>query len=253
MVMSTQTPESILDQWQSWGEEFSHRPGLVSQLNFGLANGGLTNKSYVVDSSIGKLVLRINNPHSEDLGINRERESLILAELNKLSDTNKKPGIAPDVVYQDPQYQYLIYQFIEGKLWTKADISDEQNQQRIKQIIDQYQQIQLSTEPRNYKNYLLHYWQQLEAKNLIDNKLQQEWTDFLSELDKTDWTAKLCHHDLVPENIIETPEGLRIIDWEYAHMGHPDLDWFSITQGSTEPSIASKLIYWMNRLWHLVQ
>ncbi|MFT3864858.1 MAG: phosphotransferase [Solirubrobacterales bacterium] len=37
--------------------------------------------------------------------------------------------------------------------------------------------------------------------------------------------AVLCHDDLLPANFIDTPEGIRIVDWEYAGMGNP---WFDL-------------------------
>jgi thiamine kinase-like enzyme len=35
----------------------------------------------------------------------------------------------------------------------------------------------------------------------------------------------LCHDDLLPANFIDTPAGIRIVDWEYAGMGNP---WFDL-------------------------
>src|SRR6185437_8459710 len=35
----------------------------------------------------------------------------------------------------------------------------------------------------------------------------------------------LCHDDLLPANFIDTPEGIRIVDWEYAGMGNR---WFDL-------------------------
>jgi thiamine kinase-like enzyme len=35
----------------------------------------------------------------------------------------------------------------------------------------------------------------------------------------------LCHDDLLPANFIDTPDGIRIVDWEYAGMGNP---WFDL-------------------------
>jgi thiamine kinase-like enzyme len=37
--------------------------------------------------------------------------------------------------------------------------------------------------------------------------------------------AVLCHDDLLPANFIATPEGIRIVDWEYAGMGNR---WFDL-------------------------
>jgi thiamine kinase-like enzyme len=38
-------------------------------------------------------------------------------------------------------------------------------------------------------------------------------------------TAVLCHDDLLPANFIDTPAGIRIVDWEYAGMGNR---WFDL-------------------------
>ncbi|MBD3648511.1 MAG: phosphotransferase, partial [Pseudomonadales bacterium] len=34
----------------------------------------------------------------------------------------------------------------------------------------------------------------------------------------------LCHHDLLPENILDTPSGPVVLDWEYASLGEPAFD-----------------------------
>lgn len=47
-------------------------------------------------------------------------------------------------------------------------------------------------------------------------------------VDEGDWHPVICHHDMVPENIIETDRGLFIIDWEYAALGHPGLDFLRL-------------------------
>ena len=36
--------------------------------------------------------------------------------------------------------------------------------------------------------------------------------------------SALCHNDLIAANILETPAGLRILDWEYAGRGDPFFD-----------------------------
>jgi len=234
-------PEKILENWENWSSGLLNQPIQLSKLG-----SGLTNQSYLLESNLGKLVLRINNPDSENLGINRQREALILEQLDKIAEIK----IGPEVVYQDLNHQYLVYRFIDGRIWTKKDVFKSDNQKRLKQIIDRYQKINLPISPRNYKKYLLDYWQQLEVQGAIDDKIQEQFSAFISKLKQQSWTPKLSHHDLTPENIIETQKGLRIIDWEYAHLGHPDLDGSSI--GINENTLASELIYWMDQLWKFV-
>ena len=38
----------------------------------------------------------------------------------------------------------------------------------------------------------------------------------------------LCHHDLIPENIIVSARGLKLIDWEYGALGHPQFDYLRL-------------------------
>ena len=41
----------------------------------------------------------------------------------------------------------------------------------------------------------------------------------------SDGPALLCHDDLLPANFIDTPDGIRLVDWEYAGMGNR---WFDL-------------------------
>ncbi|MEQ8955980.1 MAG: phosphotransferase, partial [Gammaproteobacteria bacterium] len=81
---------------------------------------------------------------------------------------------------------------------------------------------------RNYLDYLQHYWKQLEGTPAATPELTAEWQHFVPELEafqQSDWTPVLTHHDLIPENIIDDGQRLYIVDWEYAALGHPQLDW----------------------------
>ena len=244
---SPQKPELFLLEWQTWNSNLSAQPELQSRLG-----NGLTNRSYLLNSNLGKLVLRINRPESEKLGISRKREALILAQLNQM----RGPAIAPEVIYQDKQHRYLVYRFIEGDVWSETDVKDPDNLLRIKAVIDQYQRIDIELEPRDYHQYLINYWQQLERQNRIDSTLEKDWLDFQPGLERLAMQknkARLSHHDLIASNIVETDSGIRIIDWEYAHLGHPDLDLACIngTSDSQDKDLGN-LIYWLNELWHRV-
>ena len=68
---------------------------------------GKTNDSYLLDFKKFKLVLRLNNKNSLNLGINRQNESLILQSLDK-------KNIVPNLVYMYNTYEFIIYEYIEG-------------------------------------------------------------------------------------------------------------------------------------------
>ena len=44
------------------------------------------------------------------------------------------------------------------------------------------------------------------------------------------WKARLCHHDLVLQNMLQLDDGVRLIDWEYAGRGDPFLDLATIVE-----------------------
>ena len=71
----------------------------------------------------------------------------------------------------------------------------------------------------------------------------------------------LCHHDLIPENIIQSAKGLFIIDWEYASLGHPKFDFLRIfshveasenlTADSSKQLHAFQVV--MDQLWYAIR
>jgi len=68
--------QQTLANWRQWNtgcDELAAQPTLVRELS-----GGLTNRSFLVASGDFKAVVRINALNSTDLGVDRQREGLIL-------------------------------------------------------------------------------------------------------------------------------------------------------------------------------
>tara|TARA_B110000503_G_scaffold1976_1_gene2653 strand:- start:25048 stop:25380 length:333 start_codon:yes stop_codon:yes gene_type:complete len=80
-------------------------------------------------------------------------------------------------------------------------------------------------------------------------------------VDEAEWQAVICHHDLVPENIIINDLGVFILDWEYAAIGHPGLDRLrlcGLIDDTTLDEVATvaplmQLQQTMDQLWLAVQ
>ena len=232
--------KQALASWKDWPLDLSMPPGVVSQLN------GFTNQSVVLDTGNHQLVLRLNRTNANLLGIHRDQEYLIWQSLADI-------GIAPELLYTDRQQDYVIYPFIEGRIWSSADLLKPDQLRRLTATISTYQAIRPEIPARNYIDYLEHYWQQLESVPAITPELEAQWHQFLPELrafQESGWTPVLSHHDLIPENIIDDGKRLYIVDWEYAAMGHPDLDRCCINENIQSP--ARPVINWINRLWWLL-
>jgi thiamine kinase len=186
----------------------------VSQLE-----GGLTNTSYLIEAGSERAVLRINNPQASQLGINRDTEITIL---KKIAST----AVAPNYYFANSQY--LVSEYIDGETTDVDGISQPAIRQQIFQAIEGIQTTKLPNLKRfNYKKYCQIYCSHISDEYLGQPAVQQI-LDLAQQIDSADWQPVLCHHDLIPENIIHNQQGINIIDWEYAGLGHPQFDYLRI-------------------------
>lgn len=239
---------SALKEWQRWQLELDCVPQILNRLA-----SGRTNISYLIASSGRKFKLRLNSPVSKNLGIDRECEA-------KICETISPLGIAPKLLYSHPQYRYSVFEFVEGRVWTKNDISNHQNKERVADLISRYQTLGSATsslnclQARNYVEYFLGYEQQvLDKLSTKEEKAYTQFKDNLIEWQSSEPSVRLCHHDLMPENIIEDKDDIYILDWEYAAVGCGDLDFLSIEYRSKINDEFSKEIFrWLNTLWEKI-
>jgi thiamine kinase-like enzyme len=116
------------------------------------------------------------------------------------------------------------------------------------------------TVPRNYLQYCRGYLDQL-SDDCVSAGVKEQIESVARVVDNSDWQPVICHHDLIAENIIENHNGVFIIDWEYAALGHPGLDFLRLygadfadsgdQQSSLQPLF--KIQQAMDKLWLAVQ
>jgi len=234
--------ERTLDTWQDWGLDLRERPRLI-----GPVPGGLTNRNYQLHAPglAQDLLLRLNHPQPARLGIDRAAERLILAEVSA-------HGIGRPALYWDPAARFTVFPWLEGRAWTAADFAQGSQRQRLWPLLERLAELQLDLPRRRYHAYLRHYWQQLERADAVEPDLHQAWQAFeprLQAFDRADWPARLVHHDLVPANVLDTGKHLVLIDWEYAAIGHPDIDAWSVAPENCGDAFVPELLGWINALW----
>ena len=199
-----------LQNWRRWQAPFQTQPQIVKQLE-----GGLINTNYLVEAGSYRAVLRLNNPDAVKLGVNRQTEITVL---KKLQGTN----IVPRFYYADSEI--LVSEYIDGSTLDaekalKPDIS-----KQIEEAIEIIQSFKITNlEPLNYQAYCQQYCDQL-CPDYLDKTIRQKLLQIAQNIDAQNWKPVLCHHDLIPENIILGSQGIVIIDWEYAAVGHPQFD-----------------------------
>jgi len=197
-------------------------------------------------------VVRVNSPISEALGIDRQREAQIL---NLLAPS----GVSPNIFYITDEV--LVSEYIEGQQLTHQSLKNTATMEAVSVALRAIQVVTMpGGVPRNYQQYCRNYLDQL-GDDCVSPLVKQEIETIASAVDNSDWQPVICHHDMVPQNIIENARGITIIDWEYAALGHPDLDFmrlfgadFSATGGQEnilQPLF--KVQQAMDKLWLAVQ
>ena len=234
--------ERILETWQDWDLALGGPPQLV-----GPVPGGLTNRNYrlYAPGHPQDLLLRIHHPASERLGIDRAAERMILAEV-------ARHGIGRPALYWDPANRFTVFPWLEGRSWTPADFADASQRQRLWPLMARMAELRLDLPRRRYHAYLCRYWQQLARANAVTPDLHRAWQDFeprLQAFDRADWRAGLVHHDLVPANVLDSGRRLVLIDWEYAAIGHPGIDAWSVAPENCRDAFVPELMGWINALW----
>lgn len=234
--------EEALATWQRWQPGLAGPPRKVRRLG-----GGLTNRSWRVDTDCGQAAVRVNCAYGAALGVDRQREATIL-------DAMTGTGLAPPVWYRDETV--LVSGWIEGRLWSAADFADPAQCRRLVALVEIYSAVELALPGFDYLAHLDHYRRLLLQWGVSLPSALEQWLATLRPV-IADWQSSfvpaLTHHDLTPGNVIEDGTGrLWIIDWEYAALGCPLLDLVGLRPGHGGDLLAalSKL---MAEYWQLVK
>lgn len=236
--------EQTLSGWQCWNMPLTAKPVLLRELD-----GGKTNRSFMVATDCGEVVVRVNAENSRNLGIDRTRESEILSLVEKL-------GCVPQTFFISEQV--LVSQYIASHCWKEDDLNDKNNHKKLSNLLDRIQGIPLpeNSIKRNYVAYCQHYIQQLSGSFQQAEKVYLKALNQAADvIDQADWQPVINHHDLVPENIVSSGEEIFLLDWEYAAYGHPGIDIVRLYGEQYQGPLAKELHILqqgIDKLWNLV-
>lgn len=175
--------------------------------------GGLTNRCWKIVLSDGQaFVWRPTTPITQAFSISRFQENQILAAI-------EHSGLSPKAVHINDQG--LLVDWIEGEAMSESLSFDSllKTMIRIHDIDTQ----RIPVAPFNFTARVDHYWMLLKPEYKIEPYLSiyQRWRNAPS---LADVGHTLCHFDLAGYNMVRTPEGNKVIDWEYAAIADPRLD-----------------------------
>tara|TARA_B110000858_G_scaffold135140_1_gene153683 strand:- start:5146 stop:5973 length:828 start_codon:yes stop_codon:yes gene_type:complete len=196
-----------LASWESWREGPKQLPEVITRL------GGESNLSFVVSDGAMRWVLRLNNPQ-RDIGINRDNERLAL-------EAAHGAGISPLPSFHGSEV--LVTPLLVGPQAALENLS------QIGGLFSRIHSLAIELAPIDLLQHLKNYYEQVTAEPLLRDCYQH----IVALYPKENVEFKPCHNDCLLENMIESKNGLCVIDWEYAAAADPayDLAVFSSSYG----------------------
>jgi aminoglycoside phosphotransferase (APT) family kinase protein len=191
-------------------------PGLPRIDRADLLSDGVVNQVWRLECASGPLVLRRDKPLAGKLGLDR------FAEV-EIHQSAASVGIAPALIWSDPQAGLLLTEYVQGNVLVEEDMRDPETFARVVALIQQVWCIPERLPPVSLAACARRY------ANVVATDEADKLAAAVAQLDAK-WCADasrfvLCHNDLVNGNIIRTvKDDFMLIDWEYAGLGEPAFD-----------------------------
>lgn len=207
----------------AWAEALSHVPGAESAVDLDVLalTGGSANATFRVQTPAGQFVVRLHEPYTLDLGVDRKRESV-------LHGVAAAAGLASRILAADPRGRYLVTDFLDGALWQAADLDDEARLWELAQTLAELHALPAPDVspidlPALLERHLDHIAQQDgAAAQALRSPVARALAILAREAD-AGRPACIVHGDLTHSNIIGMGQP-RLVDWEYAAVADPLMD-----------------------------
>ena len=175
--------------------------------------GGLTNVNLKVTTGDACVVVRVAQPGSDLLAIDREHE-------HRNSVAAAEAGVGAPVVDFLPDRGLLVVQFLEAEAFTDADLRDEGNLARVAEVCRR-----LHDGPRFVNDFDMFAIQRgyLDVVREHGFRLPDRYLEFAPEVERIRRAFAVrpeptvpCNNDLLAGNILDDGQRLWLIDYEYA-------------------------------------
>jgi aminoglycoside phosphotransferase (APT) family kinase protein len=204
-----------------WREALAQVPGGAAAVAVQALAGGTTNATFRVQTGQGAFVVRLHEPYSVDLGVDRQREAVLHAAA-------ARAGLASRILAADPHGRYLITEFLDGAHWRGSDLEDESRLAALAQTLFALHALPAPAVPAlDLRALLERHAAQILAQDAsaapdLPSQLARA-QGILTRQAAAGRPACIVHGDLSLTNIIGSDRP-RLIDWEYACVGDPLAD-----------------------------
>jgi thiamine kinase-like enzyme len=224
-------------------------------------DGGITNRNYRVRCADGDQVVRLSDPESSDLAIDRENEYR-----NSLAAAVS--GAAPAVTDYLPGEGVLVVAWVEGRTFNEDDVGATENLPRIAEACRTLHGGPPFVNTFDMFDIQARYHALVRERGF---RLPPRYDEFAPQVERMRAAmahlpeAKVpCNNDLLAANIIDDGSRLWLIDYEYSGNNEASFEVGNIWSESTLPEDALDLLvssYWQRddpakvaraRLWALM-
>ena len=176
--------------------------------------GGLTNRTFKVDSDGESFVLRLESEQSIHFRLDRETEARIV---KNAADA----GLTPELLFADHEAGITLTRFVPGEVWAAHKFEDAANIDAYAETLRKVHALPPCGVTLDAVAVIRKYAMSLAGIPAMRGVIAL-CERVAQEIPQSEQVV-CCHNDLVASNIIETPE-LMFLDWEYACDNDPLYD-----------------------------
>jgi len=203
-------------------EVLARVPGYGPAARIAPLAGGAVNRTFRVETTQGRFVLRLHDAAGAALGADHLREAI-------LQNAAAAAGLAPAVLYVDPQQRFMVAEYLDGRAWTPADFADVQCLRRLGTILRRLHAVTPPVPaPFDLGELLRGFADRVGREAPAERPLLAQFMDragvSLRACGMERRQPALFHSDPQHGNLIEADGRLFLIDWEYAAVGDPLFD-----------------------------
>ncbi len=197
------------------------RPRQVTELA-----GGLTNRNYRVRTATFDVVVRVSDPSTGLLAIDRDAEH---ANAVRAAET----GVGPRVVDHLPGRGVLVVEYVESLTWTEADVAA-----KLPAAAGVVRDLHGGAAFVNRFDFFAIHRGYLRIMGERGFRMPEGYLDDLATARRVEAALAVspeplvpCHNDLLAANFLEQPDGrVRIIDYEYSGQNESSFELGNIIQ-----------------------
>ena len=206
-------PTSALERLPGWEDAASE-----------LLHGGLSNRTWLLQKDDRRAVLKIDECPREAPLNTRKQEAIT-------QTAAADAGLANAVLFEGDGLFLTAY--AEGDVWSAASFEQDRNLELLARALRRVHSLPPTGRTFDAALAAQRYASVIE----FDERLVAQCVEIVNGVDGVDGVdaagspqeLRLCHNDLVAENILATPR-IRLLDWEYACDNDPLFDLATVVE-----------------------